>query len=200
MNDTLYTDAASVIERTRTECRDEIEQAARLLCETVDEGGIILTCGNGGSAAQASHMAAELMVRFRETRGPIAALNLAADGAVVTAGGNDFGFESVFDRTLYGFREMFSCLVALSTSGSSKNIVGAVHDGSWSYCNRTILITGNPEGRTAAEEVVFDVGFGHLAVIRIPSTDTAAIQTATLVVIHDLCDAVERHLLKEEEL
>lgn len=156
---------------------DRIEQALRA-------GGKVLFCGNGGSAADATHLAAELVGRFRLDRAPLAAVALADNLATLTAVSNDYAFDDVFARQVRGLGRPGDVLVALSTSGGSPNVVAAV-DAARESGLVSIALTGTPGGEVAER--------ADLA-LRLPGDETARVQEATMLVGHTLCELVESAL------
>ena len=160
-----------------------LEKTARLLARTLAEGGTIHLCGNGGSASQAQHLAGELVGRFQMERPALAAVALNADTAILTAVGNDYGFDRVFARQVQGLMKPADLLWALSTSGRSPNILAALAAAK-AAGGRTLLFCGPdiPEG--------LDLD----AVITAPSAPTPRIQEFHLFCGHTLCQLTE-HLL-----
>jgi D-sedoheptulose 7-phosphate isomerase len=158
-----------------------ISAAADLMMATLRHGGKILLCGNGGSAADAQHLAAELMGRYLKDRPPLAALALTVDTSALTAIANDYAFEEVFARQLRGIGREGDLLVAISTSGTSANVVRAVET-AVAMKIATIALTGEAGGQLAD---LVDVA------IRVPATRTNAIQEMHIAVGHILCGIVE---------
>jgi D-sedoheptulose 7-phosphate isomerase len=143
--------------------------------------GVILICGNGGSAADAAHMTAELVGRFRKERQPIPALNLAADAVFMTAWSNDRHFDDVFSRQVCALRKAASCVVCISTSGESMSVVKAA-TAACRYSIPTIGLTGDGGGRLSRlVDLLLDV----------PSTKTEIIQQLHQMVYHHLCGELE---------
>lgn len=168
-------------------CSSEIEQAAGLLIDTVRRGGKVLLCGNGGSAADCQHIAAEFVVRYRQKRRALAAIALTTDTSILTAHVNDFEFETVFSRQLEALGAAQDCLVAISTSGRSPNIVRAAETAR-AIGMPVITLTGCGGGPLAAQ--------GTLSII-VPSDITARIQEAHILIGHWWCDMIEQWALKE---
>jgi len=161
-----------------------VARAAELIVEAFRRGNKTLVCGNGGSAAEAQHLAGELVGRFRRERAPWPALALTADAAVVTAIGNDYGFDHIFARQVAAFGHRGDVLVGFSTSGESVNVVNAAHTAQ--QCGvRMVAFTGQ-EPTTLGR--VADV------VIAVPSHETALIQEAHTVLVHLICELVESTL------
>jgi len=158
-----------------------IEAMARLIADTARRGGTVFFCGNGGSAAEAQHFATELSVRFVRDRRALAALALTTDGSLLTAAGNDYGFERIFARQIESLGRRGDLLVAMSTSGRSPNILEAVRA---ARAKRITVVgmTGQAGGRFARR--------CDVAVV-VPSLDTARIQEAHLLVGHICCERAE---------
>jgi D-sedoheptulose 7-phosphate isomerase len=141
----------------------------------------VLWCGNGGSAADSQHLAAELMGRFRRERRAIASIAITTDTSILTAVANDYGYERVFQRQVEALCSKGDVLVGISTSGSSKNVCAALETarGMGAF---TVALTGESGGRMA--------GIAHLT-LRIPSKNTARIQEAHILCGHMICDWIE---------
>jgi len=154
--------------------------ASKAIVESLKKGGKILTFGNGGSAAEASHFAEELVGKFRANRRPFPALCLTADSGTVTCIANDFGYESVFARQVEAFAQAGDVAVALTTSGKSENVNRALRTAREKGAV-TIALTG-AAGLSGAEA-------DH--VIAVPSPDSAIVQEMHLMIIHLFCEAVE---------
>ena len=163
---------------------DQLEPASKMCLDTLANGGRILVCGNGGSAAQAQHLVAELVVRFETDRRALNAIALTADTAILTACGNDYGYERVFARQIEALGTAGDTLIAFSTSGKSKNIKEAIH-AAHKQGMRILGISGNK-------------GMNALCAIDIicPGSNTAIIQECHMVVTHLLCQAIERGVPK----
>jgi D-sedoheptulose 7-phosphate isomerase len=171
---------AEVVRRSIETLADSIASAAEALVEGVRNGGKVLTFGNGGSAAEASHLAEELVGRFRKNRRPFPAISLASDSGTVTCIANDFGYETVFERQIEAFARPGDVAVALTTSGKSENVIRALR-AARSRGAVTIALTG--------EAGLAESDADH--VIAVPSEDTAIVQEVHLIVIHCFCLAVE---------
>lgn len=163
--------------------RDHLQplgDAAGVLIRVLTQGGIVLSCGNGGSALQAQHLASELVGRFRQDRRPLRAFALSADPGVVTGIANDYGYQEVFARQLAAFGDP-AALVAFSTSGNSASVVRALDEARGREM-ATVLLTGAGGGAGASlAEHVF----------RVPAVDTARIQEGHLVLLHLLCERID---------
>ena len=167
-------------------CAKDIDIAANILTDAVKNGGKILWCGNGGSAADAQHMATELMGGLRDHDRPaIASIALTTDSSFLTAWSNDTDFNTIFSRQLDGLGKAGDVLVAISTSGSSENIVQAVERAK-AMDMAVIILTGQSGGKLRDKGDV---------VIRIPSDDTQRIQEGHLLAEHIMCEMVENAIL-----
>lgn len=174
-------------QRVVSESVDELASAAaaagRAIIESLESGGKIICFGNGGSATQASHLAGELVGRFRARRRPLPAVSLASDGGTMTCIGNDYGYSAVFDRQMAAFAHEGDVAIGLTTSGKSENVLSALVVARAKNAV-TIALTGSA-GLAGAE-------VDHL--IAVPSTDTAHIQEVHLMVLHVWCIAIDDSL------
>jgi D-sedoheptulose 7-phosphate isomerase len=161
-----------------------VDEAARTIAHALREGHKLLLCGNGGSAADAQHIAAEFTGRFVSDRRPLAALSLSTDTSALTCIANDYGFEDVFRRQLMALGQAGDVLLAISTSGKSPNVVRAA-EAARSANVRTIGLLGCDGGPLAA--------LCDTAII-VPSDVTARIQEAHIFIGHTLCSLVEQAL------
>ncbi|MEX2649897.1 MAG: SIS domain-containing protein [Alphaproteobacteria bacterium] len=161
---------------------DAVRRASEIVVAALAAGGKVMLCGNGGSAADAQHLAGELVGRFQRERAGLAALALTADTAVVTAIGNDFGFEHVFARQVAALGRPGDVLIALSTSGRSPNVLRALEQARAAGV-ATIGMTGGTGG-----------GMGALCEVclRVPAEATSRIQEGHIVLGHILCALIER--------
>lgn len=164
-----------------------IVRGSRLLAETLRNGGKILACGNGGSAADAQHFAAELINRFEVERAPLAAVALTTDSSTLTSIANDYAYEQVFSKQVRGIARRGDVLLAISTSGNSANVIEAMR-AAHSMGVSIIALTGNGGGKMAAMLAAADV---HICV---PHKRTARIQEVHLLVLHCLCDGIDFQL------
>ena len=163
---------------------DTLNAAAGLLLETLQSGHKVLVAGNGGSAAEAQHFAAELVGRFKRERAPYAVLSLTTDTSILTAVANDYGYRDVFARQVHALGQPGDLFIAFSTSGESENLLRAAIVGRRRQVS-IIAITGDHPGRL--------LSLADLA-IRVPVVDTAIVQEMHMVVTHILCDIVEAEL------
>lgn len=162
-----------------------LAEAARRLLATLRNGHKVMVAGNGGSAAEAQHFAAELVGRFKRERVPFAVLSLATDTSILTAVGNDYGFQYIFARQILAFGRPGDLLVAFSTSGESENLIRAAE----AARDRRIGVLAITGGRPSRLEHVSDLA------LCVPTTDTAITQELHLLITHVLCDVVESELI-----
>jgi D-sedoheptulose 7-phosphate isomerase len=163
------------------------EIAARLI-ETLRTGHKVLVAGNGGSAAEAQHFAAEFVGRFKRERSPYAVLSLTTDTSILTAVANDYGYQDVFARQVNAFGQPGDMLIAFSTSGESENLVRAATAGRERFMT-VVAVTGNRPSRL---ENLADV------TVCVPVADTAIAQELHMIVTHILCDIAESELAADE--
>ena len=172
-----------------SKCANDIQSAAEMMIDAVINGKKILWCGNGGSAADAQHMAAELMGGLRNHDRPaIASIALTTDSSFVTAWANDTGYESIFSRQIEGLGDAGDVLVAISTSGNSPNVIRAIEVAK-SRAISVIVLTGKSGGKMA--DCSTDI------TICIPSNDTQRIQEGHLLAEHILCESLEAAIMDQ---
>ena len=183
--------SAEIKRQTAASCAGSIARAAEVIAGAFLSSGKLLLCGNGGSAADCQHMAAEFVSRFSKDldRRALPAIALTTDTSFLTAFGNDCGFEGIFERQVEALGSPGDVLIAISTSGNSLNVIRAV-EAARKRSMGTIALTGNG-GRLSA---MADVS------IAVPSTDTQYIQEAHLAVEHIVCELVEFILFREPEV
>jgi D-sedoheptulose 7-phosphate isomerase len=167
----------------------QFERIAHAMSQAIVSGNKIFWCGNGGSAADAQHLAAELMGRFRRERRGLPSIALTTDTSILTAIGNDYGYERIFARQVESLTSKGDVLVGISTSGNSRNVCAAIE-----YAKQlgafTVVFTGANGGALAGKAD---------AVIRVPSDDTARIQEAHILCGHILCDWIEVCICEKEQ-
>jgi D-sedoheptulose 7-phosphate isomerase len=173
-----------VIASTAIECADAINECAAIIWQSFDAGKKVLLCGNGGSAADAQHIAAEFVGRYEAERRALPAIALTTDTSSLTALANDYDFERIFSRQVDALAAEGDCLIAISTSGNSPNVISAVMAARKRGC-KVIGMTGSMGKKLAA---LCD------ACLMIPSTRTARIQEAHITVAHIWCEMIETKL------
>ena len=186
--------AASIAAKQRTLATTGpgIVQAAELLAERLRQGYKILVCGNGGSAADAQHFAAELVNRFEIERPGLAAIALTTDSSTLTSIANDYAFEQIFARQVRALGRPGDVLLAISTSGNSPNVLAALA-AAREQGLATVALTGRDGGRMAGQ-----LGEGDIE-LRAAAAATARIQEVHILLIHCLCDLVDHQLFGEEK-
>ena len=168
-------------------CQPEIQAASEIILDTFQRGNKLLICGNGGSASDSQHIAAEFMVRYEKFRRGLPAIALTTDTSILTAHPNDFEFETVFSRQVENLAQSGDCLIAISTSGNSANIINAVEVAQAANM-QTIALTGNNGGKLKA--------LADCAVI-VPSDVTARIQEAHILIAHWWCLQADEYFTGE---
>lgn len=163
---------------------DEIEKACKIAMETLKNGKTIFLCGNGGSAADAQHIAAELTGRYKSERNPLAGIALTTDTSALTAIGNDYGFDFVFLRQLQALAKKGDTLIAISTSGNSPNVLKAIK---FAKQNGISVIGFSGKGGGEMRDLC-DVN------LIVPSNDTARIQEMHIFMGHTICQAIDNSL------
>ncbi len=180
--ETQFDEHEAAARATRAALREPFARLVAVCSDAVAGGGKIMLFGNGGSAADAQHLAAELVVRYDADRRAIAALALTTDSSTLTAGANDFGFESVFARQIEALGKPGDVAIGITTSGTSPNVVRALEAAKSSGLVGAAL-SGRDGGRLA--------GLADPLLI-VPSDTTARIQEMHITIGHMLCDALER--------
>ena len=173
---------------------DTITHSGLILASIFAQGGKLLICGNGGSAADAQHIATEFLIRYKggNDRPSLPAISLAADSSALTAGGNDFGFDKVFARQVEGLGQSGDGLLAITTSGNSANIIEAIK-AAREKGMFTFLLTGADGGILFKEHRDL---LDH--VIRVPSEETSRIQECHIMIGQIFCAVVEKELYSME--
>ena len=171
------------------QCSDAIMQCGNILATAAERNANILFCGNGGSAADAQHLAAELVVRYRGNinRRAIKSMALTVDPSVMTAGGNDIGFDNVFARQVEAFAQPGDVLVGITTSGKSPNVMNAINKAK----EMGVTVIGLLGGDGGPILPLCDYS------VVVPSTITARVQESHILTGHIWCDIIERHLFPE---
>tara|TARA_B100000686_G_C16736083_1_gene943667 strand:+ start:1192 stop:1770 length:579 start_codon:yes stop_codon:yes gene_type:complete len=169
---------------------NEIARAVDAVYQSIDKGGKVLLMGNGGSAGDAQHIAAELVGRYKLERKALPAIALTVDTSAITAIGNDYGYDLIFDRQVEALCLTGDVVVAISTSGNSENIIRAL-ERARKIGARTIALLGKTGGgaKNAADIVIL-----------IPSDDTARIQETHITIGHIICELVEKRFADENKI
>jgi len=178
-----------VMEALERELGPKMIQAAELLVDTFRCGKKLLVMGNGGSAADAQHLAGEIVGRFRLERRGLPAIALSTDTSILTAVGNDYGFEAIFSRQVEALAQEGDVVIGISTSGSSPNVLSALRLAREMGC-RTVGLLGK-DGGSIREMVDLD--------LTVPGQDTPRIQEGHITIIHILCELVEQALFGEKK-
>ncbi|KIF83014.1 phosphoheptose isomerase [Noviherbaspirillum autotrophicum] len=186
-----FQESAELKTRAAAVLAQPISQAVELMFTALSNGNKILACGNGGSAADCQHFAAELVGRFERERLPLPALALTTDTSILTAVGNDYNFNDIFSKQVQAFGQPGDVLLALSTSGNSANVLAAV-DAALERDMRVVALTGKGGGTIGKRLSDADV---HICV---PHDRTARIQEVHLLTIHCLCDGIDVALFGED--
>ena len=179
--DQSFGEVAALAERMRQESTSTIAQAAELVYTSIKTGNKILACGNGGSAAEAQHFVAELVGRFLTEREPLAGIALTVDTSVLTAVGNDYGYEEVFSRQVRALGISGDVLIAISTSGRSPNVLAALNQARERGLTTIALVGAKSNPELDASDLV----------ITVPDPSTARVQEMHLVILHLICDLVD---------
>jgi len=174
-----------VIEATIEKLIPIVEEVAKIAINTLKNGNKILLCGNGGSAADAQHIAAELSGRYKKERKGLAGLALTTDTSVLTAVGNDYGYDRVFDRQVEALANKGDLLIGISTSGNSQNVINAFKVAKEIGCV-TVGLSGRDGGN-------FN-GVCDLNII-VPSDDTPRIQEMHILIGHTICQIIDNEII-----
>lgn len=184
---THFDDHLLTIKQSKSELSIAITQAAELLIQCFSNKGKLLCCGNGGSSGDASHLASELINRFELERAALPAIALGTDSAVITSIANDYQYKYVFSRQIEALGLKNDCLVAFSTSGNSQNVIKAIKSAHKNDMP-VLAITGKDGGE------IKKILNKHDIEICVPSNKTSRIQEVHLIIIHTLCDLIDKTL------
>jgi D-sedoheptulose 7-phosphate isomerase len=187
----LFLDSIDTKSRSIEALVSPISQAANIMLASIQAGGKILSCGNGGSAADAQHFASEMVNRFEREREGMAAMALTTDSSTLTSIANDYSFTEVFAKQVRSLGAAGDVLLAITTSGHSDNIAAAVEAAHQQHMS-CIVLSGRDGGSIPAKLVEGDVE------IRVPADSTARIQEVHLLVIHCLCDLIDNVMIGPE--
>ena len=183
-----FTDSAQAKLKAMEVLATPLSEAAKLMAACLKNDGKILACGNGGSAGDAQHFSAELLNRFEMERPPLAAVALTTDSSTLTSIANDYSYEEVFSKQVFGLGRRGDILLAISTSGNSPNVLKAMqaaHERSMTV----VALTGRQGGKMSANLRGADIN------LCVPSDSTARIQEVHLLCLHCICDAIDCILL-----
>ena len=169
---------------------DKILEAAHTIRDCLANGGKLLLMGNGGSAADSQHIAAELIGRFKKERKAMPAIALTVDSSSLTALGNDYGFDTVFSRQVEALANPIDAIIGISTSGNSRNVIRALNLAR-EIGATTIGLMGNDGGKM---KDCVDIS------IIVPSNDTARIQEVHITIGHIICEIIEQDLVNENKI
>ncbi len=164
---------------------DFVAKAAEIIAQSLARGGKVIICGNGGSASDALHFCGEMVGRFQRERRAVPAIALNADVATMTAVGNDYGYEQIFERGVHAYMKAEDTFIGISTSGNSENVCRAAQAAK-KVGGTAIALLGKTGGKIKNE---VDIP------IVVPSNNTARIQESHICIIHIICDMVERTLV-----
>jgi D-sedoheptulose 7-phosphate isomerase len=187
-----FIDSADLKYQSAQALSKPIAQAVGAMLMCVTSGGKVMACGNGGSAADAQHFAAEFVGRFERERPELGAMALSTDSSILTAIGNDYGFDHIFSKQVRALGQTGDILLAISTSGNSKNVLAAI-EAAHERDLIVVALTGRGGGKIGQVLRETDV---HICV---PHERTARIQEVHLLVLHCLCDGVDSQLLGDQE-
>ena len=185
-----FQDSITTKQRVAAELTPLIAAAARAMVGCLKKGGKILSCGNGGSAADAQHFAAELVGRFERERAELAAIALTTDSSILTAVANDYSFEEIFSKQVRALGKSGDILFAISTSGNSKNVVAAIEAAHLKGLH-IIGMTGRNGGKIASLMKAGDV------LLNVDAQVTARVQEVHLLMLHCLCDSIDNLMFGE---
>jgi D-sedoheptulose 7-phosphate isomerase len=182
-------DHLALAQKVAQELSPAIVRVGQVLCDALGGGGKLLTFGNGGSAADAQHLAEEMLGRFQRQRRPLAAISLTADGSALTCIANDFGYEHVFSRQVLALANPGDVAVAFSTSGNSENVVRGL-EAARQKSAITVGLLGNGGGKIAAH--------ADYPLI-VPATVAHRIQEMHILIVHLLCEIVDQWAAGEKQ-
>ena len=188
----IFSDTITLATNVRETLSSDIVEVSELIFARLMNGNKIMACGNGGSAGDSQHFASELVNRFEIDRNELAGLALTADSSTITSIANDYGYDKIFSKQIAALGKKNDILLAITTSGNSKNIIRAIEQAHKNDIT-VILLTGKNGGKASAALKNEDREF------RVPSNSTARIQEMHLIVIHCICSLIENNLVKNNE-
>ncbi|MBU0686753.1 MAG: D-sedoheptulose 7-phosphate isomerase [Candidatus Margulisbacteria bacterium] len=180
----IFKESADLKLKTAEALSANIEKSAQTIISALKNGKKVIIFGNGGSAADAQHMAAELLGRFKMNRKALPAIALSTNSSSVTAIANDFGYDLIFEKPVEGLTQAGDVVIGISTSGESKNVIKGIEKAK-SLGAKTIGLSGCSGGKLAAVSEI---------ALTVPSNDTPRIQEAHITIIHIICGLVEEEL------
>ena len=183
-----FEDSIATKQKSKDVLAVDLARAIELMFQCVNSGSKILACGNGGSAADAQHFAAELVGRFERERKELGAIALTTDSSILTAVGNDYGYDEIFSKQVSALGKAGDILLAISTSGNSKNVIKAIEVAKRKGIT-VIVLTGKDGGAMGKM-----IGAGDINLC-VPADRTARIQETHLLILHCLCDGIDYLLL-----
>ena len=184
-----YLNQSSEVAEYQLTLIDEIAKVSEMCIETLNSGGKIIFCGNGGSASDSQHLAAELIGRFMKNRKPIPAISINTDTSVLTSLSNDFGYEHIFSKQISALGQSGDVLLAITTSGNSTNVIQAV-EAAHNKNMTVIALSGRDGGKLAPHLQESDIE------IRVEADKTSRIQEIHLLIIHCLCDIIDHKIFQ----
>jgi len=185
-----FQDSVETKRRVAAALTPRIAAASQLMVNSLKKGGKILACGNGGSAGDSQHFAAELIGRFEREREELAAIALTTDSSIITAVANDYSFDEIFSKQVRGLGKAGDILFAISTSGNSKNVIAAIEAAHLKGIH-VVGMTGRDGGKIAGLMKSGDV------LLNVDSQVTTRIQEVHLLTLHCLCDAIDNLMFGE---
>lgn len=185
---TRFIESADVMLKAASTCIDQVIDASIMISDILNEGGKVLVCGNGGSAADAQHLTGELVCRLQLKRPALAALALTTNSSILTAWGNDETFEDIFARQVESLGRKGDVLVAISTSGNSANVLRAAETARTSGL-KVVGLTGASGGQLASKCDIC---------LKVPSSNTQHIQECHITIGHILCGLIDHYLFDQE--
>ena len=187
MIEKMINESVDVKNKVKLKLSKKIEESANLIISSLKKGNKVLIAGNGGSAADAQHFAAELVGRFRLERKALPCIALTTDTSIITAWANDYNFETLFERQIEALGKEGDMFIGISTSGNSQNIIKAIKKSKELGLN-TIALLGKEGGKTK--------GLADMELI-IPSDNTPRIQESQIMILHIICELIENSLFEK---
>lgn len=174
-------DHQNTVNKFKTECIDSLEYISKVCCDALKSGNKIMLCGNGGSAADSQHIAAEFVGRFVKERCGLPAIALTTDTSILTAIGNDYGYDDIFRRQVESLAKKGDVIIGISTSGNSGNVIKAFEEAK-KHGVHILAFTGGKESKMSKISEM---------TLKVPSTVTARIQECHILAGHLICDYVD---------